>query len=46
MIYSAPVFFGFRAVIKQRADPQPETVVEPACVPALVSAWTYDLPEK
>jgi hypothetical protein len=46
MIYSAPVFFGFMAVIEQGADSEPETVVEPACVPALVSAWPYDLPEK
>ena len=46
MVYSAPVFFGFRAVIEQGTDPEPETVVEPARVPALVSAGTRDLLEK
>ena len=46
MIYGAPVPFGFRAVIEQGTDPDPETVVEPARVPALVSAGTRDLPEK
>jgi hypothetical protein len=46
MIYSAPVFFVFRAVIEQGTDPEPDTVVEPACIPALVSAGTCDLPEK
>jgi len=46
MIYSAPVFFGFRAVIEQGTDPESDTVVKPACVPALVSAGTCDLPEK
>lgn len=46
MIYGAPVLFGFSAVIEQGTDPEPETVVEPARVPALVSAGTCDLPEK
>ena len=46
MIYGAPVLSSFRAEIKQGTDPELYIVVEPARVPTLISAGTYDLPEE
>ena len=45
-VNSAPVHPCFGAVIEQGTDPEPDTFMEPASVPALLGAGTGDRPEK